>query len=259
MFAEPFACVLKHNNPCGAAVAAELEAAFERAYEGDPVSAFGGIVGLNRTVDLATARRMCQPGRFLEAILAPGFEPDALEWLTTRPSWKKSVRLVALGTPIGPADPLPKGLDLRRIEGGLLAQEWDQVESDPAAGKVATQRSPGESELRDLAFAWRVCSMVKSNAIVVAREGQLLGVGAGQMSRLDSVRIAIDKAGDRARGAVLASDAFFPFRDGPDAAAAAGITAIIQPGGSKRDDDTLRACDEHQMAMVLTGRRHFRH
>jgi phosphoribosylaminoimidazolecarboxamide formyltransferase / IMP cyclohydrolase len=259
LFAEPAACILKHNNPCGAAVAADLATAFERAYEGDPVSAFGGIVGFNGPVDRATAQRMCQPGRFLEAILAPGFKPDALEWLTTRPSWKNSVRLIDLVGPIGPADPSPSGLDLRRIDGGLLTQTWDQLEPDPAAGILATQRAPTEVERHDLDFAWRVCSMVKSNAIVIARGGRLLGVGAGQMSRLDSVRIAVDKAGDRARGAVLASDAFFPFRDGPDVAAAAGITAIIQPGGSKRDDETITACNEHGIAMVLTGRRHFRH
>ncbi len=258
-FAEPAACILKHNNPCGAAIAADAASAFELAYEGDPVSAFGGIVGLNRPVDLATAQRMGQPGRFLEAILAPGFDRDALHWLTTKPSWKTSVRLIDLGEPIGPAAPAPSGLDLRRIEGGLLAQSWDAVEPEPASGQVATQRSPTENELHDLAFAWRVCSMVKSNAIVVARAGQILGVGAGQMSRLDSVRIAVEKAGGRARGAVLASDAFFPFRDGPDVAAAAGVTAIIQPGGSKRDDETIAACNEHGIAMVLTGRRHFRH
>jgi phosphoribosylaminoimidazolecarboxamide formyltransferase/IMP cyclohydrolase len=259
MFAEPAACILKHNNPCGAAEAGELATAFERAYEGDPVSAYGGIVGLNRRVDLATAERMSKPGRFLEAILAPGFEPEALHCLTTRPSWKSSVRLIDLGSQVGPADPLPAGLDLRRIEGGLLAQTWDQVQSEPTGGEVATRRAPTPNELADLSFAWRVCSMVKSNAIVVAGGRQLLGVGAGQMSRLDSVRIAVDKAGDRSRGAVLASDAFFPFRDGPDAAAAAGITAIIQPGGSKRDAETIAACDEHGMAMLLTGRRHFRH
>jgi phosphoribosylaminoimidazolecarboxamide formyltransferase/IMP cyclohydrolase len=259
LFEEPAVCIVKHNNPCGAAVARDLAAAFELAYQGDPVSAFGGIVGLNSPVDVATAQKMCQPGRFLEAILAPSFEPDALELLTTKPSWKNSVRLVDLGEPIGPADQPPSGLDLRRIEGGLLAQSWDQVEPDPGSGQVATHRAPTTSEARDLGFAWRVCSMVKSNAIVVAREGQLLGVGAGQMSRLDSVRIAVEKAGDRARGAVLASDAFFPFRDGPDAAATAGITAIIQPGGSKRDDETIASCNEHGIAMLLTGRRHFRH
>jgi phosphoribosylaminoimidazolecarboxamide formyltransferase/IMP cyclohydrolase len=202
---------------------------------------------------------MSTPGRFLEAILAPGFEPEALHCLTTRPSWKNSVRLIDLKSPIGPADPVPAGLDLRRIEGGLLAQSWDKVDPAPTDCKVVTQRPPTARELLDLGFAWRVCAMVKSNAIVVVKDGQLLGVGAGQMSRLDSVRIAVEKAGDRSRGAVLASDAFFPFRDGPDAAAAAGITAMIQPGGSKRDQETVAACNEHRMAMVLTGRRHFRH
>jgi phosphoribosylaminoimidazolecarboxamide formyltransferase/IMP cyclohydrolase len=258
-FAEPAACILKHNNPCGAAVANDLAAAFERAYEGDPVSAFGGIVGTNRRVDRAAAERMCQPGRFLEAILAPRFDVQAMEWLTTKPTWRNSVRLIELGAPIGPEDPPPLATDLRRIEGGLLVQDWDRVEADPASGSVPTRRAPTESERRDLAFAWRVCAAVKSNAIVLAKEGQLIGVGAGQMSRLDSVRIAVEKAGPRTRGSVLASDAFFPFRDGPDLAAAAGITAIIQPGGSRRDDETIRACDEHKIAMILTGRRHFRH
>ena len=153
---------------------------------------------------------------------------------------------------------LGKRDDLRRIEGGMLAQSWDRLEADPAAGEVKTKRAPTAEELRDLGFAWKICSMVKSNAIVVVKDGQLLGVGAGQMSRLDSVRIAVEKAGAKARGSVLASDAFFPFRDGPDAAAA-GVAAIIQPGGSKRDDETVAACDEHGMAMIFTGRRHFRH
>ena len=258
-FAEPAACILKHNNPCGAATAADPATAFERAYEGDPLSAFGGIVALNRPVDRATAERMCVPGRFLEAVLAPGFDDAAMEWLTTKPTWRNSIRLLDLGAPIGPDDPAAPGWDLRRIEGGLLVQDWDRVESDPAAGSVPTRRPPTEAERRDLAFAWRVCAAVKSNAIVLARDGQIVGVGAGQMSRLDSVKIAVEKAGPRAKGAVLASDAFFPFRDGPDAAAAAGVTAIIQPGGSRRDDETIAACDEHGVAMILTGRRHFRH
>jgi phosphoribosylaminoimidazolecarboxamide formyltransferase/IMP cyclohydrolase len=258
-FADPAACILKHNNPCGAAVAADLSTAFERAYEGDPVSAFGGIVGLNRRVDRATAERICEPGRFLEAILSPGFDDDALEWLTTKPTWRNSVRLIDLKQPVGPSDPPPSGNDFRRIEGGLLVQSWDQLEVEPASGVVASQREPSEAERRDLGFAWRVCAGVKSNAIVLAKDGQIVGVGAGQMSRLDSVRIAVDKAGSRARGSVLASDAFFPFRDGPDLAANAGVTAIIQPGGSRRDDQTIEACDEHGMAMILTGRRHFRH
>ncbi|MDE2508069.1 MAG: bifunctional phosphoribosylaminoimidazolecarboxamide formyltransferase/IMP cyclohydrolase [Planctomycetota bacterium] len=258
-FEPPAATVLKHNNPCGAAVADRLEEAFELAYEGDPLSAFGGIVGLNRRVDRATAERLCVPGRFLEAIVAPGFDDDAYALLTTKPTWKNSVRLIELGADIGPATPAPRGFDLRRIEGGLLVQDWDTMEPNPAGGAVATKRAPTSEEKAALAFAWHVCQSVRSNAIVLARGTQLVGVGAGQMSRLDSVRIAVEKAGGRAPGAVLASDAFFPFRDGPDAAAQAGVTAIIQPGGSKRDDDTVDACDQYGLAMILTGRRHFRH
>ncbi|MFO0950395.1 MAG: bifunctional phosphoribosylaminoimidazolecarboxamide formyltransferase/IMP cyclohydrolase [Isosphaeraceae bacterium] len=258
-FAEPAACVLKHNNPCGAAVASTLAEAFELAYEGDPVSAFGGIVGLNRPVDLATAQRLCVPGRFLECILAPGFDADAFSLLTTKPTWKNSVRLYDLGAPLGPDSPPPAGFDLRRVEGGLLVQDWDATETDESGWTVPTRRAPTAEERSALSFAWKVCSAVKSNAIVLTSGRQLIGVGAGQMSRLDSVRIAVTKAGEKAKGAVLASDAFFPFRDGPDVAAAAGVTALIQPGGSKRDDDTLAACNEHGLAMILTGRRHFRH
>ncbi len=258
-FAEPGSVVLKHNNPCGAAVADTLAEAFELAYEGDTVSAFGGIVGLNRQVDRATAERLCEPGRFIEAIVAPGFETEAVALLTTKPTWKNSVRLLDLGTPVGPESPPPTGFDTRRIEGGLLVQDWDAIEADPAAGEVPTKRQPTDAERADLAFAWTVCGAVKSNAIVLVKDRQLVGVGAGQMSRLDSVRIAVEKAGDRAQGAVLASDAFFPFRDGPDTAAKAGVIAIIQPGGSRRDAETLDACNEHDMSMILTGRRHFRH
>ncbi len=259
-FAEPAACILKHNNPCGVAEADDLAQAFELAYEGDPVSAFGGIVGLNRPVDAATAERMVTPGRFIECVVAPGFEPEAFEILTTRPTWKNSVRLLDLGAPIGPDSPVPSGFDLRRIEGGLLVQDFDVNEPDPAGtGSVVTKRDPSEAERAALGFAWKVCQAVKSNAIVLAKGRQIVGVGAGQMSRLDSVKIAIEKAGERSKGAVLASDAFFPFRDGPDVAAAAGVTAIIQPGGSKRDNETIAACDENNITMILTGRRHFRH
>ncbi len=259
LFANPAACILKHNNPCGAAEGTDLAEAFERAYQGDPISAFGGIVGVNRPVDLATAERMGQPGRFLEAIVAPGIDDDAFAWLTTKPSWRNSIRLIELGEKFGPDRPILSGYDLRRVEGGMLVQSWDQLEPDPASGQVVTRRQPTDAERNDLAFAWKVCASVKSNAIVLAKGGQVVGVGAGQMSRLDSVKIAVEKAGPRTAGSVLASDAFFPFRDGPDLAAAAGVTAIIQPGGSKRDDDTVKACDEHGMAMILTGRRHFRH
>ena len=258
-FDEPAACILKHNNPCGAAIGGDLAEAFELAYEGDPLSAFGGIVGVNREVDLATAARMCVPGRFIECVVAPSFSAEAMDLLTTKPTWRQSVRLLELGAPIGPTSPAPSGFDLRRIEGGLLVQDWDAIEDDPSGGTVATKRAPSDDERMALAFAWRVCGAVKSNAIVVVAGRQLVGVGAGQMSRLDSVRIAVAKAGAKARGAVLASDAFFPFRDGPDEAAAAGVAAIIQPGGSRRDDETVAACDEHGMAMILTGRRHFRH
>ena len=259
LFDQAAATILKHNNPCGAAEAATLSEAFELAYEGDPISAFGGIVGLNRTVDLATAERICVPGRFIEAIVAPGFDSDAFKLLTTKPSWKNSVRLVSLESPIGPGTSPAAGFDLRRVEGGLLVQDFDTMEPEPTAGRVATKRMPTEEERLSLGFAWRVCQAVKSNAIVLVKGRQLIGVGAGQMSRLDSVRIAVEKAGEKAQGAVLASDAFFPFRDGPDLAARAGVIALIQPGGSKRDDETILACDEHDMAMILTGRRHFRH
>ena len=259
LFAEPAATILKHNNPCGAAVADTLAEAFELAYEGDPVSAFGGIVGMNRPVDRATADRLVVSGRFIEAIIAPGFDPDATALLTTKPTWKNSVRLLDLKSSIGPDSPAPAGFDLRRVEGGLLVQDWDTMESDPTSGEVATRRQPTPEERLALAFAWRIAQAVRSNAIVLTRGRQIVGVGAGQMSRLDSVQIAISKAGSRARGSVLASDAFFPFRDGPDAAAAAGVTALIQPGGSKRDEETLAACNEHNMAMIFTGRRHFRH
>ncbi len=258
-FDSPAATILKHNNPCGASESATLDEAFELAYEGDPLSAFGGIVGFNRVVDLATAERLCKPGRFIEAIVAPGFAPDAFALLTSKPSWKNSVRLIDLGVPLGPDSSKPLGFDLRRVEGGLLVQSWDEIEHDPASGTIPTARKPTPEERESLAFAWKVCGAVKSNAIVIVKGKQLVGVGAGQMSRLDSVKIAVSKAGEKAKGAVLASDAFFPFRDGPDAAAAAGVLAIIQPGGSKRDDETLKACDEHGMAMILTGRRHFRH
>lgn len=260
LFDDPAATILKHNNPCGAAEAETLAEAFELAYEGDPVSAFGGIVGVNRPVDLATANRLCQPGRFIEAVVAPSFDADAFQLLTSKPTWKHSVRLVALEAAIGPDSAPPSGFDLRRVEGGLLVQDWDAMEPDPAAlGTIASKRQPTAQERLSLGFAWKVCQAVKSNAIVLVRGRQLIGVGAGQMSRLDSVRIAVAKAGEKAQGAVLASDAFFPFRDGPDEAAQAGVTALIQPGGSKRDDETVAACDEHDLAMILTGRRHFRH
>ena len=232
-FAGPAACIIKHNNPCGAAIAAEPATAFERAYEGDPVSAFGGIVAAQTGASAAFGRSDVPARPVPRGDPCPGFDDDAFEWLTTKPTWRNSVRLLDLAAEIAPGGPAASGFDLRRIEGGLLVQSWDSVEPNPAAGQVATKRAPSDTERGDLDFAWRVCAAVKSNAIVLAKDGQLLGVGAGQMSRLDSVRIAIEKAGPRAKASVLASDAFFPFRDGPDLAASHGVTAIIQPGGSR--------------------------
>ena len=271
-FDTPAAVVIKHNNPCGAAVAASLEEAFRKAYEGDPLSAYGGILGFNREVDEPTAQQVTEPNRFVECIIAPGFNPAAFHLLTTRPSWKKSVRLLETG-PLhtqGTEREAPTGVtalgaqrhalyDYRRVDGGLLAQTRDRPADDFAQMRVPTKRSPSAEELNDLRFAWVVCKHVKSNAIVLAKNGMVVGVGAGQMSRVDSVHLAVRKAGDRSRGCVLASDAFFPFRDNLDEAASAGVTAVVQPGGSLRDADSIQACDEHEMAMVLTGIRHFRH
>ena len=219
------------------------------------MSAFGSIIGLNRTVDVATAERLCEPGRFIEAIIAPAYEAEALEVLTTRPKWKKNVRLMKV-----PFSDEGKGAaDYRRVSGGLLVQDRDDLPQPEDDWKVTTERQPTDEEMAELRFAWRVCRHVKSNAIVFTKGGMLLGAGAGQMSRLDSSFIAAMKAGERSQGAVVASDAFFPFRDGIDEAAKAGIKAVIQPGGSRNDDDVIAACNEHGMAMVFTGRRHFRH
>jgi phosphoribosylaminoimidazolecarboxamide formyltransferase/IMP cyclohydrolase len=250
-FGTPAAVVIKHNNPCGAAVGDTVEEAFRKAYEGDPLSAFGGVLGFNREVDEATAGQVTGPNRFVECVVAPGYSDAASRLLTA----KKNMRILRTG-PLGPRRP---GLDLRRVDGGLLVQGRDLSGDDFALAKVVTKRAPTDSEWADLRFGWLVCKHVKSNAIVLAKGGMVVGVGAGQMSRVDSVFMACHKAGDRSRGAVLASDAFFPFRDNVDAAAAAGVTAVVQPGGSVRDADSVAACDEHGLAMVFTGVRHFRH
>ncbi len=255
-FDAPAAAVIKHNNPCGCGVADSLAEAFEKAYAGDPVSAFGSVLAFNRPVDLATATRLCEPNRFIEAIIAPAYDDQAFEALTTRPKWKSNVRLLRLPTL---CDPRATELDFRRVTGGLLVQDRDEGADPESQWKRVTQRGPTDGELADLKFAWLVCRHVKSNAIVFAKAGAVVGVGAGQMSRLDSAFIAAHKAGARSQGAVVASDAFFPFRDGVDEAAKAGVTAVIQPGGSRNDDEVIAACDEHGMAMIFTGRRHFKH
>jgi phosphoribosylaminoimidazolecarboxamide formyltransferase/IMP cyclohydrolase len=256
-FTEPAAAIIKHNNPCGAAVGETLATAFQQAHEGDPVSAFGGVLGFNRELDAATAGLITEPNRFVEAIIAPSFHPQALQILTTRPKWKESVRLLRVGPPDSGAP--PSAQDLRRVDGGLLVQSRDAGGDDFRFAQVVSKRQPTAAEWRDLRFAWRVVKHVKSNAIVYAKDGMMVGVGAGQMSRVDSVHLAGRKAGERARGAVMASDAFFPFRDNIDEAARAGIVAVVQPGGSVRDKDSIAACDEHGLAMVCTGVRHFRH
>lgn len=256
-FNGPAAVVIKHNNPCGAAVGRTLEEAFGKAYEGDPLSAYGGVIACNREIDEATARQMTEPNRFVECVIAPGFSEAAFGILTTRPSWKKSVRLLRTG-PLTD-DGRGASQDYRRVDGGLLVQSRDVPADDFRQMRVVTRRAPTDAELADLRFAWLVCKHVKSNAIVLAKDGMVTGVGAGQMSRVDSVFMAVRKAGERSRGSVLASDAFFPFRDNVDEAARAGVTAVVQPGGSMRDTDSIQACDEHGLAMVFTGVRHFRH
>jgi len=251
----PAVSVIKHNNSCGAAVCDDLAEAMRRGLAGDPLSAFGSVIGVNRTVDEATAEVLAEPGLFVEAIIAPEFSSEALEILKTKPKWKKNVRLLRTG-PVG--RPLPE-LAVRPIDGGLLVQDAD-LQADPEADwKVATETKPTDAQMVDLRLAWELVRHVKSNAIVLCKEGMLLGAGAGQMSRVDSVEISIKKAGDRAPGSVLGSDAFFPFPDSIEAAAAAGVSAVIQPGGSVNDDKVVKACDELGVAMILTGRRHFKH
>jgi len=254
-FRDPAAVVLKHNNPCGAAEAADLATALRQAMAGDPLSAFGSILGLNRPVDAATAEVLTEPGLFVEAIIAPEFQAEALEILTTRPKWKANVRLMAAG----PMPPLAPYMVARPVSGGALVQDADVLVDPENEWKVVTQAQPTAAQLVDLRFAWEMVRHVKSNAIVLCKDRMLLGAGAGQMSRIDSVEISIRKAGDRAPGSVLGSDAFFPFPDSVEAAAAAGVKALIQPGGSRNDADVIAACNQHGLAMVFTGRRHFKH
>lgn len=250
-FDDPAAVVVKHTNPCGAATRSTLADAYVAAREADALSAFGGIVALNREVDLATAKHLAET--FLECVVAPRFAPDALELLRT----KKNLRLLATGAWLG-AD--HQELIVKRVNGGFVVQERDaSARGEVAAGTIVSKRRPTPEEIASLDFAWRVCKHVKSNAIVLAQGTTTVGVGAGQMSRVVSVEIAVQKAGDKARGAVLASDAFFPFPDGVEAAAEAGVTAVVQPGGSVRDADVIAAADRHGMAMIFTSVRHFRH
>jgi len=243
------AVVIKHNTPCGVALADTPAAAFALARETDPLSAFGGVVALNRPLDADTAREI--GALFLEAIVAPSFEEAALEIL------RKKANLRLLRTDAGSL--ALTGADFKRVSGGLLVQTWDLATKSAGEGRVVTKRAPLPREMEDLDFAWRVAKHVRSNAIVYASGGRTLGIGAGQMSRVDAARIGVQKSLSPLKGSVLASDAFFPFRDGIDAAAEAGVAAVVQPGGSIRDAEVIAAADEHGMAMVFTGERHFRH
>jgi phosphoribosylaminoimidazolecarboxamide formyltransferase / IMP cyclohydrolase len=249
-FLRPVACIIKHTNPCGVAVSDKgIAEAYKLARETDPVSAFGGIVAYNRKVEEDLAKLMAEV--FLECIVAPDFSPEAL----TAFSAKKNLRL--LRASIAPS--LPTQLDMRTVSGGVLVQSTDGVTCAASAGKVVSERKPTASELDELDFAWRVCKHMKSNSIVFTGGGRTLGVGAGQMSRVDSVKLAVSKAQLPLQGSVLASDAFFPFRDGLDEAAKAGVIAVIEPGGSLRDEEVIAAANQHNIALVFSGERHFRH
>ncbi|MCB1616938.1 MAG: bifunctional phosphoribosylaminoimidazolecarboxamide formyltransferase/IMP cyclohydrolase [Pseudomonadales bacterium] len=252
-FDEPACVIVKHANPCGVAVATNIREAYELAYATDPTSAFGGIIAFNRELDAPTAKAIIER-QFVEVIIAPSVADEVVAIVAA----KENVRLLCCGQwhTASPA------YDYKRVNGGLLVQDRDLGSITAADLKVVTRRAPDEREMKDLLFAWRVAKFVKSNAIVYARNAQTIGVGAGQMSRVYSARIAGIKAADEnleVAGSVMASDAFFPFRDGIDAAAEAGITAVIEPGGSMRDEEVIAAADEHGMAMVFTGIRHFRH
>ncbi len=255
-FEAPAACIVKHANPCGCAVASTLSEAFAKARDADPVSRFGGIIGLNQIVDVKTAQEIIVKGSLYHAIIAPEYEPEALKMLQERSGWGEDLRILETGIALRGEG---SNLDLKRVSGGLLVQDTDVRELGADELKVVTQRQPTDAEIEDLLFAWQCVKHVKSNAITVAKNGSLLGVGAGQMNRVNSVELALKQAGENAAGGVLASDAFFPFDDGPAAAAKAGIKAIIQPGGSNRDADSIALCDREGLAMVFTGVRHCKH
>ncbi|MGH9709173.1 MAG: bifunctional phosphoribosylaminoimidazolecarboxamide formyltransferase/IMP cyclohydrolase, partial [Candidatus Acidiferrales bacterium] len=247
-FSSPATIIIKHNNPCGAAEHANLAEAYRRALACDPVSAFGGVIAFNRPLNAETAEEVAK--LFVECIVAPGYDAAAREKLAS----KKNLRLLEM-----PAEKFPSELELKRIDGAMLAQEPDNRLLEESELKLVTERAPSEAERHTMQFAWKVCKHVKSNAIVFARDCQTLGVGAGQMSRVDSVKIAVMKTQMPLAGSVVASDAFFPFPDGVEEAAKAGATAVIQPGGSVRDPEVIAAANRLGLAMVFTGIRHFRH
>ena len=248
-FTEPTVTVIKHDNPCGLATHADQPTAYRNAFEGDSTSAYGGIVGFNRIVTAATAEAM--RGVFYEIVVAPSYDPEALEILKKR----RNLRVLEVTPSQGPVD----SLDVRKVSGGALVQMADAIEEAPNSWKTVTERKPKETEVRDLAFAWKAAKHIKSNAIVLAMDNTLVGMGAGQPNRVTSVHLALRIAGDKAKGSVLASDAFFPFADNVELAAQGGIAAIVQPGGSIRDEEVIAAANQLDIAMVFTGIRHFRH
>jgi phosphoribosylaminoimidazolecarboxamide formyltransferase/IMP cyclohydrolase len=244
--------IIKHGNPCGAAVGSDLGDSYRLARKSDPISAFGGIAAFHGAIDVSAALAMTEKGNFLEVVIGTSFSDEALEIFRTRSGWGQDVRLLA--APLPPREP---SLSIKSIRGGAIVQESDE---DPASDwKLVTDRKPSDEELASLRFLWSVIPHVKSNAIVVGTANRLLGVGAGQMNRVQSVRLALEQAGDKSRGAGLVSDAFFPFPDSVETAHAAGITAIVQPGGSKKDPDVIARANELGIAMMFTGTRHFRH
>jgi phosphoribosylaminoimidazolecarboxamide formyltransferase/IMP cyclohydrolase len=252
-FSAPAVAIIKHTNPCGLASHKDIAEAYRRALSGDPVATFGGIIASNRAIDLAAAEEIGKT--FYEIIIAPGYEAKALERLKRR----KDLRILVAELPPGYGKAPAGYLDFRRVKGGFLVQNSDSLPEGSVNLKTVTKRKPTPAEIKDLLFAWRAVKHIKSNAIVLARDLTLLGMGAGQPSRIVSAQIAIEKAGEKVSGSVLASDAMFPFPDVVEAAAKAGVTAIIQPGGSIRDEDSIKAADKYNMAMVFTGVRHFRH
>jgi phosphoribosylaminoimidazolecarboxamide formyltransferase/IMP cyclohydrolase len=253
-FAPPSCVIVKHANPCGVATAEDVRAAYERAFRTDPTSAFGGIIALNRPLDHETAQAILEH-QFVEVIVVPEVAEEAVKTLSRKPN----VRVLACGRWESSST---EGFDYKRVTGGFLAQDWDRGMVSESQLRTVTERTPSPQEFKDLLFSWQVVKFVKSNAIVFGKEQMILGVGAGQMSRIESVKIAAVKAQANelnTAGAVMASDAFFPFPDGIDTAAAAGIKAVIQPGGSMRDEEVIKAANAHGIAMVFTGMRHFRH
>jgi phosphoribosylaminoimidazolecarboxamide formyltransferase/IMP cyclohydrolase len=252
-FTAPAVAIIKHTNPCGLASHDNIAEAYRRALSGDPVAAFGGIVAINRAVDRETAEELYKT--FYEIVIAPAYKPEALEVLKR----KKDLRILQAELPPTYGVSHEGYLDIRRVRGGFLAQSSDSLAEDSVTLRTVTKRAPTEAEVKDLLFAWRAVKHIKSNAIVLAKDRTLIGMGAGQPSRIVSAQIAKEKAGDRTKGSVLASDAMFPFPDVVEAAAEGGVTAIIQPGGSIRDEDSVKAADRHNIAMVFTGERHFKH